>query len=41
VTYIEELQNAIRHLYHTEAVYVETVPVKEVFQDQIVWGWRG
>jgi hypothetical protein len=37
VTYIEELQKAIRHLYHSEAVYVETVPVKEVFQDQIVW----
>jgi hypothetical protein len=37
VTYIEELQNAIRHLYNAEAVYVETVPVKEVFQDQVVW----
>lgn len=37
MTYIEELQNAIRHLYHAEAVYVETVPVKEVFQDQVVW----
>ena len=37
MTYIEELQNAIRHLYHTEAVYVETVPVKEVFQGQTVW----
>jgi hypothetical protein len=37
VTYIEELQDAIRHLYNTEAVYVETVPVKEVFQGQTVW----
>ncbi len=37
MTYIEELQDAIRHLYHTEAVYVETVPVKEVFQGQTVW----
>jgi hypothetical protein len=37
VTYIEELQDAIRHLYHTEPVYVETVPVKEVFQGQTVW----
>ncbi len=35
--YLEELQDAIRHLYHVEAVYVETVPVKEVFQDQVVW----
>lgn len=37
MTYIEELQDAIRHLYNTEAVYVETVPVKEVFQGQTVW----
>ena len=35
--YIGELAAAIRHLYHVEAVYVETVPVKEMFQDQIVW----
>ncbi len=37
MTYIEELKEAIRHLYHVEATYVETVPVKEVFQDQVVW----
>ena len=37
MTYIEELQKAIRHLYNAEAVYVETVPVKEIFQDQVVW----
>ena len=37
MTYIEELQDAIRHLYNTEAVYVETVPVKKVFQGQTVW----
>jgi hypothetical protein len=37
VTYIEELQEAIRHLYHTEPVYVESVPIKEVFQGQTVW----
>jgi hypothetical protein len=37
VTYIEELQDAIRNLYNTEPVYVETVPVKEVFQGQTVW----
>jgi len=35
--YLEELQDAIRELYHTEPVYVETVPVKEVFQGQTVW----
>ncbi len=37
MTYIEELQEAIRHLYHTEPIYVETVPVKEEFQGQTVW----
>ena len=37
MTYIEELQEAIRHLYHTEPVYVESVPIKEVFQGQTVW----
>ena len=37
MTYIEELQEAIRHLYHAEPIYVETVPVKEVFQDQVIW----
>ena len=37
MTYIEELQDAIRNLYNSEAVYVETVPVKEVFQGQTVW----
>lgn len=37
MTYIEELQDAIRNLYNTEPVYVETVPVKEVFQGQTVW----
>jgi hypothetical protein len=37
VTYIEELQEAIWHLYHAEPIYVETVPVHEVFQGQTVW----
>jgi hypothetical protein len=37
VTYIEELQETIRRLYHTEPVYVESVPIKEVFQGQTVW----
>lgn len=35
--YIAELADTIRHLYHTEPVYVETVPVKEVFQGETVW----
>lgn len=37
MTYIEELQDAIRHLYHVEPVYVETVPVKETWEGQTVW----
>jgi len=37
VSYIEELREVIRRLYHTEPIYVETVPVKETFQGQTVW----
>lgn len=37
MTYIEELQEAIRHLYHVEPIHVETVPVREEFQGQTVW----
>lgn len=35
--YIDKLKDAIRHLHGCEADYVETVPVKEVFQGQTVW----
>jgi hypothetical protein len=37
VTYIEELQDAIRRLHGVEATHVETVPVKEVFGGETVW----
>src|SRR2546423_3463210 len=37
MNYIGELKDAIRRLHGCEAEHVETVPVKEVFQDQIVW----
>ena len=37
MTYIEELQEAIRRLYHAEPTHVETVPVTERFQGQTVW----
>lgn len=37
MSYIEELQNAILNLHSCEADYVETVPITETFQDQIVW----
>src|SRR5438270_11651516 len=35
--YIGELKDAIRRLHGCEAEHVETVPVKEVFQDRVVW----
>ena len=35
--YIEELQEAIRHIYTRSQRYVETVPVTEEFQGQTVW----
>lgn len=37
MSYIDELQNAILNLHGCEADHVETVPVTETFQDQIVW----
>ena len=33
----EAAQRAIKHLHGCDAVYVETVPVKEVFQGKVVW----
>ncbi len=35
--YIAELADVIRKLHGGEASYVETVPVKEMFQGQTVW----
>lgn len=37
MAYLDELQDAIRHLHGCEADHVETVPVTETFQGQIVW----
>jgi hypothetical protein len=37
MTYIEELQDVIRHLHGGEATHVESVPVKEVFQGRTIW----
>jgi hypothetical protein len=37
LTYIEELQDVIRHLHGVEATHVESVPVKEVFKGKTVW----
>ena len=35
--YIAELAEVIRKLHGSEASYVETVPIKETFQGEIVW----
>jgi hypothetical protein len=37
VTHIHELQGVIRHLHGATARHLESVPVVETFQDQIVW----
>lgn len=34
---IPALQDAIRHMYGLEATWIETVPVRETFQGQVVW----
>lgn len=37
MNYIDELKDVIRRLHGCEAEHVATLPVKEVFQGQIVW----
>ena len=37
MSYIEELQDVIRHLHGVESKHVESVPVKETFQGKTVW----
>jgi len=37
MNYLEELREVIERLHKGHAKYVETVPVKEVFQGQTVW----
>ncbi len=37
MSYIEELQDAIRQLHGVESHHVESVPVKETFQGRTVW----
>ena len=36
-SYIDELRNVIRHLHGVEAKHIESVPIKETFQDKTVW----
>ena len=35
--YLDELKTVIKDLYGVDATYVETVPVKEVFQGETMW----
>lgn len=35
--YIERLQQVIFHLHKAASTWVETVPVREVFQGQTIW----
>jgi class 3 adenylate cyclase len=37
LTYVEELQDAIRHLHGVDSSHVESVPIKETFQGKTVW----
>lgn len=37
MTYIEELRDVIKHLHGVESSHVESVPIKETFQDKTVW----
>ena len=37
MSYIDELKDVIRRLHGAEATHVESVPVKETFQDKTVW----
>ena len=37
MTYIEELQDVIRHLHGGKTTHVESVPVKETFKGETVW----
>ena len=34
---IDEIRNAIRRMHLVEATHVKSVPVKEIFQGEIVW----
>jgi hypothetical protein len=36
-TYIDELKDVIKRLHGVESTHVESVPIKEVFQDKTVW----
>lgn len=35
--YIERIQQVIFHLHKSDSTWVESVPVREVFQGQVIW----
>jgi hypothetical protein len=37
MTYIEELQDMIRHRYGVESVHLESIPVKETSEGKTIW----
>lgn len=37
MTYIEELREVIQRLHGVEATHLESVPVRETFQEKTVW----
>lgn len=34
---MDEIKEIIEKLHHCEAIYLETVPVREIFKNQTVW----
>jgi hypothetical protein len=37
MTYVEELQDMIRHRYGVESTHIESVPIKETFEGKTIW----
>jgi hypothetical protein len=37
VEYIQDLRDVIRRLHGVEAMYVDSVPIKETFQGKTIW----
>jgi hypothetical protein len=37
VSYLDELRNVIKELHGVDATYIRSVPVKEIFNNQVVW----
>jgi vacuolar-type H+-ATPase subunit I/STV1 len=37
MSYIQELKDVIKHLHGAEAVHIRSVPVKEIFRNEVVW----